>query len=207
MLSGLKRASSFSCHSASLFSRWRSTRMTCKTSVSRILSEIRLLARTSINYRLNIRAVSANRLVTEIKYLTWATWMFSFPNSFDKLWDSARIPNLPAANALVTTFPLVLAVAPVKIKAPFFPLGCSMSLSLKARVAPRAKENADTTFVCKDSSTSWGVISKNFFHTPNPALKTATRMTYSGFGNLAWIAVQAEVTSSLEYEAIAKDSA
>ena len=51
------------------------------------------------------------------------TWIFSFPNSFDKLCDRALRPNFPAANALVMVFPLKLAVAPVKIKAPLFPVG------------------------------------------------------------------------------------
>ncbi|KZP10326.1 hypothetical protein FIBSPDRAFT_219473 [Athelia psychrophila] len=34
-----------------------------------------------------------------------ATWMFSFPNSFARLCDGARRPNLPAAKALVVVFP------------------------------------------------------------------------------------------------------
>jgi hypothetical protein len=68
--------------------------------------------------------------------------MYSFPNSFARHCDSALTPNLPGENALVSTFACPLDIAPVKIRVPLFPFGCSISLSLNAERAPRAKEKA-----------------------------------------------------------------
>ena len=73
--------------------------------------------------------------------------MLSLPNSFAKLWDSALVPNLAAANADVVTLPLKLAVAPVNIKVPLFPFSESISFCLKLRIDSRAKANPATTFV------------------------------------------------------------
>lgn len=141
-------------------------------------------------------------LKEEKQGLTWATWIFSFPNSLAKLWERALTPNLPAAKALVSTFPLMLAVAPVKRSVPLLPLGSSISFSLNAWIAPRAKEKAPATLVCREVWISSGVSSRKGFHTKPAVLKSATRITYSGFGNLAWIPAQAAVTSSCEYDAM-----
>lgn len=100
------------------------------------------------------------------------TWIFSFPNSLAKLWDSALRPNLPAANALVVMFPLKLAVAPVKINVPLFPSGSSILFCLNVRIASRENANAASTLVASESRISEGVISRNGFHTPYPTLKT-----------------------------------
>lgn len=77
---------------------------------------------------------------------TCATWMFSFPNSFAKLWLSARRPCLPAANALVVTLPRTAAVAPVKMSVPRLP-SSFRSLDLKARMASRENPKAAVMFV------------------------------------------------------------
>ena len=97
------------------------------------------------------------------------TWMFSFPNSFARLWLSALRPNLPAANALVVTFPRMAAVAPVKRSVPLLPRSSS-SFCLNARMAPRENAKAAVTLVCRDSLTSLSVTSRNDFQTPVPAL-------------------------------------
>jgi len=141
------------------------------------------------------------------RMLTWATCIFSFPNSFAKLCERALTPNLPAAKALVTTLPLVAAVAPVNISVPLFPVGSSSSLSLNARIAPRENAKAAATFVCRQSWTSWGVVSRKGFQTPYPTLNTAARITYSGLGKCAWMELHADVISSCEYEGRVKDVA
>ena len=51
--------------------------------------------------------------------LTWATWMFSGPNSLLRLWLKLRTANFVTEKMLVRTLPLRAAVAPVKISVPF----------------------------------------------------------------------------------------
>ena len=136
--------------------------------------------------------------------LTCATWIFSFPNSFAKLWLKARTPCFPAAKALVSGPPLKLAVAPVKIKVPLFPLDCSISLSLNAKMVAREKEKAAATPVCNTAWTSLGVMSRNFLKTGSPTLYNAARIVNSCLGYRAWMADQVEVMSSSEYDGVGK---
>ncbi len=102
------------------------------------------------------------------------TWMFSFPNSFARLWLSALRPNLPAANALVVTFPRIAAVAPVKSSVPLLPRSSS-SFCLNARTAPRENAKAAVTLVWRDVSMSLSVTSRKGLKTPVPAFQSATR--------------------------------
>ena len=136
--------------------------------------------------------------------LTCATWIFSFPNSFAKLWLKARTPCFPTEKALVSGPPLKLAVAPVKIKVPLFPLDCSISLSLNAKMVAREKEKAAATPVCNTAWTSLGVMSRNFLKTGSPTLYTAARIVNSCLGYRAWMADQVEVMSSSEYDGVEK---
>ena len=99
---------------------------------------------------------------------------------------------------LVTGPPRRLAVAPVKIKVPLFPAGSSRSFPLNASIAARENEKAPAMPVCNVSCTSSGVTDKKGLKTPAPALNTAARTAYSGFGNRCWIDAHAEVTSSFE---------
>lgn len=108
--------------------------------------------------------------------------MFFLPNSLAKLWESALIPNLPIANALVVVLPLIEAVAPVKMRVPRFleppfppSLGCSKSFFENSSRTSLEKAKAARALVSNDSRTSSSVISRNGFHVPYPALNNATR--------------------------------
>lgn len=110
------------------------------------------------------------------------TWMSCFPNSFARLWDRARTANFPEANALVVTFPRMLAVAPVNTSVPFAPVDGAGSFFWNARIAARAKANEPSMFTLFDSRTSSGVTWRKGFHTAWPALKIAAVIAYSGDG-------------------------
>ena len=88
------------------------------------------------------------------------TWMLCEPNSLFKLWLRARNPNFPAENALVVTFPLLDAVAPVKSSVPLLPFSSS-SFSLNSIIADREKANAARTFVSRERATSASVKERN----------------------------------------------
>ena len=134
----------------------------------------------------------------QVSQLTWATWMSCFPNSLDKLWDKALKPNFPAANALVVTLPLKLAVAPVKIKVPRAPFARSISLSMNVLIAFREKENAASMLICKDSLTSSGVISRKGFQMPWPVFHMATVMTYLSLEKLRRMSCHVDSSCSSE---------
>jgi len=90
--------------------------------------------------------------------------MFSFPNSLAKLCDKARLPNLPAANALVVLIPRIDAVAPVKINDPLAPFS---PISFFKKVVIASRENAKAALMLTSTlcSISSSVVSKKDFHT------------------------------------------
>ncbi|KAF8474572.1 hypothetical protein JB92DRAFT_3284361, partial [Gautieria morchelliformis] len=66
-------------------------------------------------------------------------WISCFPNTLLKLWDRARIPNLPAASRKSSSS---LSVAPVKRSVPRFPAdGCSNPF-IPPSLSPASAKNA-----------------------------------------------------------------
>lgn len=89
------------------------------------------------------------------------TWISCAPNSLFKLWDNARMPNLPAENAEVVLFPLQAAVAPVKRRVPRFPAWLSLGtdgtnkyiiIQLDENHSRQVFESQDS-LLCKETST------------------------------------------------------
>jgi len=126
------------------------------------------------------------------------TWMSFWPNSLARLCESARRPCLPAEKAAVVLFPRIEAVAPVKMRVPFFWLSNNLTKSTKinissypnksrcthdksfiAKILSLANANAAVTFVSNVVLISSSVISKNGFQTPAPAFHTLARMSES----------------------------
>ena len=106
----------------------------------------------------------------------------------------------------MVVFPLVLAVAPVKINVPLLP-NPSRSFSLNARMDWRAKAKAATTFVSRDVWISSGVILRKGFQTPYPALKTVARRVEVWAGQCERMAANADSMEALSYAGIGKGCA
>lgn len=113
------------------------------------------------------------------------TWIFCFPNSFAKLWLNALCANLPAENALLVTFPLRLAVAPVKINVPLLP-SSSIAFSWNAKIAWRENAKGALMLVSSTALRSSSVTSRKALTIPATAFQTATRISALGALGQVW---------------------